>query len=98
MSRDADESEKGNGVNAGRNEDKWWLPQVKVPPNGLSEPFGQWLQYQKDLVHQALKAAMAINSLILAEMEIPDSYIDSLPKVRNVKILVLIDSNLDFSS
>jgi hypothetical protein len=28
-----------------------------------------------------LKAAMAINSITLAEMEIPESYLEALPKV-----------------
>jgi hypothetical protein len=33
-------------------------------------------------VNQVLKAAMAINAQILSEMEIPENYIESLPKVR----------------
>ncbi|XP_020098184.1 rho guanine nucleotide exchange factor 8-like isoform X2 [Ananas comosus] len=77
LSRDADESEKGN---AQRKDDKWWLPTVKVPPNGLSEVSTKWLQYQKELVNQVLKAAMAINANVLMEMEIPEAYIESLPK------------------
>nr|GMD87985.1 rho guanine nucleotide exchange factor 8-like [Ipomoea batatas] len=75
VSKDADESEKGVQKNA-----KWWLPTVKVPPNGLSEASRKWLQYQKDCVNQVLKASMAINAQILSEMEIPESYIESLPK------------------
>ncbi|XP_019180382.1 PREDICTED: rho guanine nucleotide exchange factor 8 [Ipomoea nil] len=75
VSKDADESEKGVQKNA-----KWWLPTVKVPPNGLSEASRKWLQYQKDCVNQVLKASMAINAQILLEMEIPESYIESLPK------------------
>jgi len=43
------------------------------------------LQYQKDCVNQVLKAAMAINAQVLFEMEIPESYIDSLPKVKKKK-------------
>lgn len=78
MSRDANESEKGG---AKRKDDKWWLPTVKVPPNGLSEVSRKWLQYQKELVNQVLKAAMAINANVLMEMEIPEAYIESLPKV-----------------
>ncbi|KAL2928483.1 Rop guanine nucleotide exchange factor 12 [Bienertia sinuspersici] len=54
---DADESEKGS-----KRDDKWWLPTVKVPPNGLSEVTKKWLQFQKDSVNQVLKAAMAINA------------------------------------
>ncbi|XP_051147611.1 rop guanine nucleotide exchange factor 12-like [Andrographis paniculata] len=63
-----------------RKDDKWWLPIPKVPPNGLSESTRKWLQYQKDSVNQVLKAAMAINAQVLAEMEIPENYIDALPK------------------
>nr|CAD1823645.1 unnamed protein product [Ananas comosus var. bracteatus] len=77
VSRDANESEKGG---AKRKDDKWWLPTVKVPPNGLSEVSRKWLQYQKELVNQVLKAAMAINANVLMEMEIPEAYIESLPK------------------
>ncbi|CAL9048059.1 unnamed protein product [Musa banksii] len=77
VSRDADESEKGN---AQRTDDKWWLPTVRVPPNGLSEASRKWIQHQKELVNQVLKAAMAINANVLMEMEIPEDYIESLPK------------------
>lgn len=42
----------------------------------------KFLQYQKDCVNQVLKAAMAINAQVLSEMEIPESYIESLPKAR----------------
>ena len=33
-------------------------------------------------MNQVLKAAMAINAQILSEMEIPEYYIESLPKVK----------------
>lgn len=78
MSKDSDESGKGNMP---RQDDKWWLPIVRVPPNGLSDEYRKWLQNQKDLVAQVLKAAMAINANILMEMEVPESYMESLPKV-----------------
>ncbi|KAL6618795.1 hypothetical protein ACP70R_033934 [Stipagrostis hirtigluma subsp. patula] len=71
-SKDAKDSEKGD--------DKWWLPTVKVPPNGLSDASRKWLQNQKDLVAQVLKAAMAINANVLMEMDVPEEYIESLPK------------------
>ncbi|KAK3034336.1 hypothetical protein RJ639_032234 [Escallonia herrerae] len=74
VSRDADESD-GNQRN-----DKWWLPTVKVPPDGLSDASRKWMQYQKECVNQVLKASMAINAQILSEMEIPENYIESLPK------------------
>jgi len=77
VSKDADESEQGN---AKRKDDKWWLPTPKVPQEGLSEMSRKFLQYQKDCVNQVLKAAMAINAQVLSEMEIPENYIESLPK------------------
>ncbi|KAF7841409.1 rop guanine nucleotide exchange factor 1 [Senna tora] len=63
-----------------RQEDKWWLPSPKVPPNGLSEDARKRLQQCRDCTNQILKAAMAINSSVLAEMEIPGVYLESLPK------------------
>ncbi|CAI9100349.1 OLC1v1037328C1 [Oldenlandia corymbosa var. corymbosa] len=75
VSKDADESEKGV-----QRDDKWWLPTVKVPPDGLSEASRKNLQTQKECVNQVLKASMAINAQILSEMEIPENYIESLPK------------------
>ncbi|CAM0945894.1 unnamed protein product [Alopecurus aequalis] len=63
-----------------RDDDKWWMPTVKVPAEGLSEVTRKWLQYQKECVNQVLKAAMAINAQVLVEMEIPEIYIESLPK------------------
>ncbi|XP_024022513.1 rop guanine nucleotide exchange factor 12 [Morus notabilis] len=77
VSKDAPDSEKGNTK---RKDDKWWLPTPKVPPDGLSEMSRKFLQYQKDCVNQVLKAAMAINAQTLSEMEIPENYIESLPK------------------
>ncbi|KVI01250.1 Plant specific Rop nucleotide exchanger, PRONE [Cynara cardunculus var. scolymus] len=75
VSKDANESEKGV-----QRSDKWWLPTVKVPPGGLSEESRKWMQKQKDCANQVLKASMAINAEVLAEMEIPENYIDDLPK------------------
>ncbi|KAJ7951761.1 Rop guanine nucleotide exchange factor like [Quillaja saponaria] len=77
VKRDDDDSEKGS---AQGKDDKWWLPKAKVPLNGLSEMSRKFLQYQKDCVNQVLKAAMAINAQVLSEMEIPENYIESLPK------------------
>ncbi|KAA8540405.1 hypothetical protein F0562_024676 [Nyssa sinensis] len=76
-SKDGDESEKGKNK---RKDEKWWIPTPKVPPNGLSDVTKKWLQFQKDSVNQVLKAAMAINAQVLSEMDIPEDYIDSLPK------------------
>lgn len=74
--KDANEAEKAGQ----RDGDKWWIPTVKLPPGGLSDKTRKWLQNQKDAVNQVQKAAMAINAQVLAEMEIPESYIESLPK------------------
>lgn len=78
MSKNSSDSQKAKNK---RNEDKWWVPTPKVPPNGLSDVTRKWLQFQKDSVNQVHKAAMAINAQILSEMEIPESYIEYLPKV-----------------
>ncbi|XAR72664.1 hypothetical protein NMG60_11019381 [Bertholletia excelsa] len=63
-----------------RQEEKWWLPFPKVPPKGLSEDARRKLHQCKDCTNQILKAAMAINSSVLAEMEIPIAYLGTLPK------------------
>lgn len=72
------------GVSSGRpsmrQEDKWWLPCPKVPQKGLSEDARKKLQQCRDCTNQILKAALAINSNVLAEMEVPSAYLDSLPK------------------
>ncbi|XP_074571049.1 rho guanine nucleotide exchange factor 8-like [Curcuma longa] len=77
VSRDADESEKGS---AQRDGDKWWLPTVKVPPGGLSESSRRWIKIRKDSATQVHKAAMAINAQVLMEMEVPEAYVESLPR------------------
>uniref|UniRef100_A0A0A8YC80 PRONE domain-containing protein n=1 Tax=Arundo donax TaxID=35708 RepID=A0A0A8YC80_ARUDO len=61
-------------------DEKWWLPVPRVPPGGLGDKTRKQLQHKRDCANQILKAAMAINSNALAEMEIPESYLDSLPK------------------
>jgi len=63
-----------------RQEEKWWLPTPKVPVSGLSEASRKLLHHQRDATSQILKAAMAINSQVLSEMEIPHIYLNSLPK------------------
>ncbi|KAI4380022.1 hypothetical protein MLD38_006257 [Melastoma candidum] len=77
VSRNSEESENGT---LQRDDDKWWLPTVKVPPSGLSEASRKWLLHQKESVNQVLKAAMAINAQVLSEIEIPEDYIEALPK------------------
>ncbi|KAG0474256.1 hypothetical protein HPP92_013942 [Vanilla planifolia] len=68
------------GLHSLRQEDKWWLPCPRVPPNGLSEEARKKLQQSKDCASQILKAAMAINSGVLAEMDVPEIYLETLPK------------------
>lgn len=63
-----------------RQEEKWWLPVPRVPLGGLSENSRKHLQHKRDCTNQILKAAMAINSIMLADMEVPESYFESLPK------------------
>ncbi|KAK7294583.1 hypothetical protein RJT34_17472 [Clitoria ternatea] len=69
-----------------RQEEKWWLPVPRVPPCGLNENSRKQLQHKRDCTNQILKAAMAINSITLAEMDIPESYLESLPKNSRVSL------------
>lgn len=66
-----------------RRDDKWWLPVPRVPHSGLREATRRQVEHRRDCANQILKAAMAINSNALAEMDVPDSYLDSLPKVQS---------------
>ncbi|KAK1298431.1 Rop guanine nucleotide exchange factor 1 [Acorus calamus] len=63
-----------------RQEEKWWLPVPRVPPGGLHEKTRKLLQHKRECSSQILKAAMAINSNALAEMEIPEAFLEALPK------------------
>lgn len=65
-----------------RQEEKWWLPVPRVPTSGLSENARKQLQHKRDCTNQILKASMAINSVTLADMEIPLSFLEGLPKVK----------------
>ncbi|KAK7339743.1 hypothetical protein VNO77_20425 [Canavalia gladiata] len=69
-----------------RQEEKWWLPVPRVPPCGLNDNSRKQLQHKRDCTNQILKAAMAINSITLAEMDIPESYLESLPKNARVSL------------
>ncbi|CAA0827744.1 Rop guanine nucleotide exchange factor 1 [Striga hermonthica] len=80
-----DECDKySSGASSGRpsvrQEEKWWLPCPKVPDKGLSVDARKKLQQCRDCTNQILKAAMAINSNVLAEMDIPTAYMETLPK------------------
>ncbi|CAN0837734.1 Rop guanine nucleotide exchange factor 5 [Linum grandiflorum] len=63
-----------------REEEKWWLPVPRVPAGGLSDNSRKQLNHTRESTSQILKAAMAINSVVLAEMDVPDSYLETLPK------------------
>lgn len=75
------DSNGGSNHSSQRQEEKWWLPTPRVPVNGLSEDARKRLQYQRESTNQILKAAMAINSMVLQEMYVPDVYWENLPKV-----------------
>jgi hypothetical protein len=66
-----------------RQEEKWWLPVPRVPAGGLSDDTRKQLNHTRECTNQILKAAMAINSVALAEMDVPDSYLEALPKVKS---------------
>ncbi|XP_027149936.1 rop guanine nucleotide exchange factor 1-like isoform X2 [Coffea eugenioides] len=61
-------------------EEKWWLPFPKVPQNGLCEETRKQLQQCRECTNQIYRAAVAINNRVLSEMEVPQVYLDSLPK------------------
>ncbi|KAL1542139.1 Rop guanine nucleotide exchange factor 5 [Salvia divinorum] len=63
-----------------RQEDKWWLPVPRVPSGGLPEAARKLLGHKLESANQIHKAATAINSSTLAEMEVPESYLETLPK------------------
>ncbi|KAB2098412.1 hypothetical protein ES319_A01G237200v1 [Gossypium barbadense] len=63
-----------------RQEEKWWLPVPRVPPGGLDDSSRKKLQHKRDCTNQILKAAMAINNVSLADIEVPESYLEALPK------------------
>ncbi|KAL1218570.1 Rop guanine nucleotide exchange factor 6 [Cardamine amara subsp. amara] len=60
--------------------DKWWLPLPRVPSDGLTEQSRKKLEHTREFTNQILKACMSINSIALAEMEVPQSYLEALPK------------------
>ncbi|KAK4270386.1 hypothetical protein QN277_023424 [Acacia crassicarpa] len=80
LAPDADDGSSSFRRAVQRQEEKWWLPVPRVPPCGLHENSRKQLQHKRDCTNQILKAAMAINSITLADMEIPEAYLESLPK------------------
>ncbi|KAJ4787806.1 rop guanine nucleotide exchange factor-like protein [Rhynchospora pubera] len=73
-----DSKEKNNSTQ--REDDKWWLPTVKVQPGGLSADARKHIEMIRRDTNQILKLAMAINANVLTEMQIPDAYVENLPK------------------
>lgn len=73
-------------------EQKRRLPFPKVPKKGLSGDIRKKLQQYKECANQILKASTAINNGALAEMEVPNAYLESLPKVMTHirRLLVLL--------
>ncbi|EFH56464.1 hypothetical protein ARALYDRAFT_483729 [Arabidopsis lyrata subsp. lyrata] len=63
-----------------RKDEKWWLPVPCVPAEGLSEEERKNLRHKRDCASQIHKAALAINDSTLNDMDIPDSYLTTLPK------------------
>ncbi|XP_020590213.1 rop guanine nucleotide exchange factor 7-like [Phalaenopsis equestris] len=86
LASDTDSSASLRKLTLPLQEEKWWLPVPRVPPGSFSENTRKELQNNRECTNQILKAAMAINSNALAEMEIPDSYIDSLPKTGRASL------------
>ncbi|KAE8732880.1 Rop guanine nucleotide exchange factor 7 [Hibiscus syriacus] len=73
-----------------RQEEKWWLPVPCVPAGGLGDDSRKQLNHTRECTSQILKAAMAINSITLSEIEVPDSYLDTLPKNGRARLGDLI--------
>ncbi|KAI3730303.1 hypothetical protein L1987_61472 [Smallanthus sonchifolius] len=65
-------------------EEKWWLPFPKVPSNGLSENTVRRLQQCRECSNQIFKAAASVNSNVLSQMEVPNIYLETLPKSAKV--------------
>lgn len=74
-----------------RQEEKWWLPVPHVPLDGLHENTRKQLQHKRECANQILKASISINTDTLAEMEVPESYLTSLPKVCFSSSIFLLD-------
>ncbi|XP_062098457.1 rop guanine nucleotide exchange factor 1-like isoform X2 [Humulus lupulus] len=79
LSSSSSSSSSGRPLSS-RQEEKCWVPFPKVRPNGLSEDARRRLQQCRECSNQILKAALAINGNVLAEMEVPKVYLQSLPK------------------
>ncbi|KAL0899050.1 hypothetical protein Bca101_083011 [Brassica carinata] len=88
VSRD---SEEGKQASNARSNDKWWLPPVRVPPGGLSEPARRMLYFQKDSVTQNGRASLgdAIYKSITEEWFDPEQFLSMLDMSTEHKVLDL---------
>ncbi|GAA0172682.1 guanyl-nucleotide exchange factor [Lithospermum erythrorhizon] len=68
------------GRSSVRVEEKCWLPFPKVQPNGLSDATRKQLQNCRECTNQIFKAALAINTNVLSDMEVPKLYLANLPR------------------
>ncbi|XP_051151304.1 rop guanine nucleotide exchange factor 14-like isoform X2 [Andrographis paniculata] len=70
---------EGRSRSAGESK-RWWLPSPCVPRSGLSDMERKRLLHHGKLIYQVFKAVKAINESVLAEMPIPTTIKDILPK------------------
>lgn len=62
---------------------KWRMkPFVVRPEEGMSEQLLKWLEASMEKTSQIMKLAMAINQQVLEEMQVPEEFVQRLPKVR----------------
>ena len=80
-----------------RRDDKWWLPVPRVPHGGLCEATRRQVEHRRDCANQIHKAAVAINSGVLSDMEVPESFMAVLPKVWTLDGKVNKSSSLSVS-
>uniref|UniRef100_A0A7N0THK0 PRONE domain-containing protein n=1 Tax=Kalanchoe fedtschenkoi TaxID=63787 RepID=A0A7N0THK0_KALFE len=76
---DADGSALSNKA-LGRQNEKMRLPVPRTPTGGLAADSRRQLHLKRESCYQILKAAMMINTETVTDMEVPDSYLESLPK------------------
>lgn len=77
-------------------EEKRWVPFPKAPVNGLCTDTRKKLQHCRKCSNQILKAVVTMNSALLAEMEVPTAYLESLPKVHIILIKKIVNIILSF--
>ncbi|CAI5483977.1 unnamed protein product [Closterium sp. Yama58-4] len=74
----------GEGAGGGRQVWRWKMkPRVRGP---LGEALVRWLEQQMEKTSQIMKLAMTINQQVLQDMQVPDAFVQRLPK--NVRAVV----------